>query len=59
MKNCERCGQSYAQVHHYFPRALAKLVGIDAASWPTQKLCGSCHGTWHKTVTPGLVKKDW
>jgi len=56
---CEHCGRTYAQEHHYFPRSIARLIGMNPDSWPTQKLCGECHGTWHENVTPGLVKKDW
>ena len=56
---CQRCGKRYAQRHHYFPRALARIIGEDPDTWPTQDLCGECHAKWHNSVTPGLVKKDW
>ena len=56
---CEHCGQPYAQYHHFMPQSIARRIGENPDSWPTQNLCSKCHGLWHESVTPGLVKKEW
>jgi len=58
-KYCARCQQTYAQAHHYFPRALARQHGVNPEAWPIEDLCNNCHGLWHSVVTPGLLKRDW
>lgn len=51
---CARCGSRGGEEHHWAPRA---IFGPDVAeSWPKDWLCKSCHDTWHKLVTPQLVK---
>lgn len=49
---CELCGQTPAQLHHWAPRALFGY--IEADQWPQSWLCQLCHSYWHRVVTPSL-----
>lgn len=48
---CEVCGKSGAEWHHWMPKHLA---GEEAEKWPMGLLCQSCHAQWHQVVTPGM-----
>jgi hypothetical protein len=43
---CERCGRTGTEYHHWAPQA----VFIDADLWPTAWLCPKCHGEWHRVM---------
>jgi len=53
---CARCGEPYAQTHHYMPQSIARANGIDPNAWPMEDLCEKCHRLWHSLVTPGLMR---
>lgn len=50
---CVVCGERFAQMHHWAPRAI--FGDKVAEQWPKDYLCEWCHKKWHKTVTPQLV----
>ena len=57
---CDVCGSAGAELHHWFPQAIAREMDIkDHSSWPTSYLCKPCHDRWHKSVTPYLSGKKW
>ncbi|HMY88832.1 MAG TPA: hypothetical protein PLR40_15860 [Microthrixaceae bacterium] len=50
-EQCARCGQiAYLDEHHWAP----KHFFDDHDSWPTSRLCRSCHMEWHNVVTPNM-----
>lgn len=59
---CEACGASGAEWHHWFPTSLrATLTGLghseeDLYRWEHFQalLCPICHRLWHEAVTPYL-----
>ena len=52
-KRCARCGARGAEEHHWAPQG---MFGPEEANrWPKDYLCPSCHGKWHRMVTPQLV----
>lgn len=47
--DCERCGASGTEYHHYAPRS----IFADADDWPTGYLCVACHTEWHRATRTG------
>lgn len=59
-RTCEVCGDNGAELHHWFPQAIARALDIsDHSSWPTSYLCKPCHDLWHTAVTPYLKGVHW
>lgn len=51
---CARCGDRYAELHHWAPQAKFQ----DADTWPTDYLCVKCHNLWHQVMTPNFQVKE-
>jgi hypothetical protein len=51
---CACCGNRTAKIHHWAPKGI--FGDAEANLWPTDYLCKSCHGQWHRLVTPQLVQ---
>ena len=51
--NCEVCGESFAEVHHWLPR---HIDPENCWRWPTGNLCRKCHMEWHAKVTPNMCE---
>ena len=50
---CEVCGDTPAQLHHWAPRALfGEYVADD---WPMSWLCQPCHSHWHLVLNLHLA----
>jgi len=50
---CEVCGETPAQLHHWAPRALfGEYVADD---WPMSWLCQPCHSHWHLVLNLHLA----
>ena len=52
-EECERCGETGVELHHWAPRHLFD----DADGWPMGMLCRACHMEWHRIVTPKMSQR--